>query len=148
MFRVLSIAKSLPLELSFNFGGLILKTMSDETSAQQCETPNAKLETVFAGFALTDCVIQADPQTEKYLRRVIRAALELSVYNRFGAEIGGFWLMSEQIEQLRKLSEYYSPLEAVHVARAVELYLKAQLHELYEPPRAQDYAVGNICYDC
>jgi hypothetical protein len=109
--------------------------MSSKDMANQLETPNSRLETVFTGFALTDCVIQADPQTEKYLRRVTAAALELAVYNRFGAEIGGFWLMSEQIEQLRKLSEYYSPDEAVHVARAVEVYLQAQLQELYEAPR-------------
>jgi hypothetical protein len=109
--------------------------MSDEISAHILETPNAKLETDFAGFALTDCVIQADPQTEKYLHRVIRAALELAVYNRFGAEIGGFWLMSEQIEQLRKLPEYYPPREAIEVARAVEIYLKGQLQESYQAPQ-------------
>jgi len=74
---------------------------------------------------------QADPQTEKYLRRVIRTALELSVYNRFGAEVGGFWLMADQIAQLRKLPEYYSPTEAPFVARAIELYLEAQLQEFY-----------------
>jgi hypothetical protein len=96
------------------------------------ETQNAKLETDFAGFALADCLIQTDPQTEKYLRRVIRTAFELAVYNRFGAEIGGFWLMTEQIEQLRKLPEYYSPNEAVFVANAVEIYLYAQLNGCYE----------------
>lgn len=95
------------------------------------ETRNAKLETVFAGFALSDCLVQADPQTEKYLRRVIRTALELAVYNRFGSEVGGFWLMTEQIAQLRKLPDYYSPKEAPLVARAVEAYLKAQLREFY-----------------
>lgn len=109
--------------------------ISDDNSARLLETPKSKLETEFSGFALTDCVIQADRKTEKYLRRVIRAALELAVYNRFGAEIGGFWLMSEQIEQLRKLPEYYCPNEAVYVARAVEVYLKGQLQEFYEAPR-------------
>ena len=99
------------------------------------EIRDAKLATVFAGFALSDCVIHADPQTEKFLRRVIRTALELSVYNRFGADIGGFWLMNEQIAQLRKLPEYYSPVEAPLVAKAVEIYLQAQLQELYEPPK-------------
>lgn len=84
--------------------------MSDEDSAELLETGNAKLETDFVGFALSDCLIQTDPQTEKYLKRVIRTAFELAVYNRFGAEIGGFWLMTEQIEQLRNLPEYYSPL--------------------------------------
>lgn len=106
--------------------------MSDEGSAELLETGNAKLETDFAGFALSDCLIQTDSQTEKYLRRVIRTAFELAVYNRFGAEIGGFWLMTEQIEQLRKLPEYYSPAEAVFVANAVEIYLQAQVYGFYK----------------
>ena len=103
----------------------------------ELETGNSKLLTEFTGFALTDCVINTDAQTEKYLRRVIRTALELAVYNRFGAEIGGFWLMKEQIDQLRKLPEYYSPREAPLVAKAVEVYLQAQLHDRYESPRAR-----------
>jgi hypothetical protein len=41
--------------------------------------------------------------------------------------------MTEQIEQLRKLPEYYSPAEAVFVANAVEIYLHAQLAGFYEP---------------
>ncbi|MGI8919406.1 MAG: hypothetical protein ACR2H6_12480 [Pyrinomonadaceae bacterium] len=106
--------------------------MSDEDSAELLETENAKLETDFAGFALTECLIQTDLQTEKYLRRVIRTAFELAVYNRFGADIGGFWLMTEQIEQLRKLPEYYSPAEAVFVANAVEIYLQAQVNGFYK----------------
>jgi len=106
--------------------------MSDEGPVQLLETQIAKLETDFAGFALTECLIQTDPQTEKYLRRVIRTAFELAVYNRFGVEIGGFWLMTEQIEQLRKLPEYYPPTEAVLVANAVEIYLQAQFNGFYE----------------
>ena len=98
------------------------------------ETRNAKLETDFAGFALTDCLIETDPHTEKYLRRVIRTAFELAVYNRFGADIGGFWLMTEQIEQLRKLPDYYAPTEAVFVAHAVEIYLQAQFNGFYKMP--------------
>ena len=105
--------------------------MSSEGVPNELETRNAKLETEFSGFAITECLIQTDPQIEKYLRRVIRTAFELAVYNRFGAEIGGFWLMTEQIEQLRKLPEYYSPTEASFVAHAVEAYLQAQLQELY-----------------
>lgn len=94
-------------------------------------------ELTFLGFALTDCVVQTDPQTEKYLQRVIRTALELAVYNRFGSEVGGFWLMVEQIEQLRRLPEYYSPREALLVAKAVELYLRAHLNGFYEAPRME-----------
>lgn len=105
--------------------------MCATTSLPRLETSNSKLETVFVGFALSDCLVQADPQTEKYLRRVIRTALELAVYNRFGSEVGGFWIMTEQIAQLRKLPEYYSPHEAPFVARAVEIYLEAQLREFY-----------------
>jgi hypothetical protein len=109
----------------------VFENMPDEDSAQLLESRNSKLETVFEGFALGDCLVQADPQTEKYLRRVIRTALELAVYNRFGAEVGGFWLMTPQIAQLRKLPEYYSPAEAPLVANAVEVYLRAQLQEFY-----------------
>ncbi|MGI8731778.1 MAG: hypothetical protein ACR2LM_00555 [Pyrinomonadaceae bacterium] len=105
--------------------------MSSKDPAKQLETRNSKLETVFSGFALSDCLVQVDPQTEKYLCRVSRTALELAVYNRFGSEIGGFWLMTDQIEQLRKLPEYYSPQDAPFVARAVEAYLRAQLQEFY-----------------
>jgi hypothetical protein len=105
--------------------------MQEQDFDPDLETRNAKLETEFSGFALTECLIQTDPQTEKYLRRVIRTAFELAVYNRFGAEIGGFWLMTEQIEQLRRLPEYYSPKEASLVARAVEAYLQAQLENFY-----------------
>ena len=108
-----------------------------ETGNSKLETPSSKLKTEFAGFALTDCVIQTDAQTERYLRRVIRTALELSVYNRFGAEIGGFWLMNEQIDQLRKLPEYYAPSEAPLVAKAVEIYLQAQLQDRYETARSR-----------
>ena len=94
-------------------------------------------DVTFFGFALGDCVVRTDPRTEKYLQRVIRTALELSTYNRFGAEVGGFWLMAEQIAQLRKLPEYYAPQEATLVANAVELYLRAQLQGFYEPPRGR-----------
>ena len=109
----------------------VFENKSADDSVRLLETPNAKLETDFAGFALNDCLVQADPQTEKYLRRVIRTALELAVYNRFGADVGGFWLMTSQIAQLRKLPEYYSPAEAPLVANAVEVYLRAQLQEFY-----------------
>jgi hypothetical protein len=113
------------------FGANVFEKMSNKDSAHSLQTRSSKLETDFSGFALSDCEVQADPQTEKYLRRVIRTALELAVYNRFGAEVGGFWLMADQIAQLRKLPDYYSPTEAPLVARAVELYLQAQLREFY-----------------
>lgn len=88
-------------------------------------------DVTFLGFALNECLVQADPQTEKYLQRVFRTALELSVYNRFGPEVGGFWLMTDQIAQLRKLPEYYAPAEAALVTNAVELFLRAQLRGFY-----------------
>jgi len=52
------------------------------------------------------------------------------VHNQFGADIGGFWLLSDQIAQLRRLPEYYSPDEASLVEFAVEAYLAAQVREL------------------
>jgi hypothetical protein len=79
------------------------------------------------GFALSDCVVEVGPSWTKYLRAVHRTALEIAIPNQFGAEVGGFWLMAEQINQLRKLPDYYSPEEAEKVKQIVEAYLSAQL---------------------
>lgn len=88
-------------------------------------------DVAFLGFALSDCTVELDPQAAKYLRPVNRTALELATHNRFGSEIGGFWLMHDQIAQLRNLPAYYPLKEAPLVARAVEAYLRAQLREFY-----------------
>ncbi len=81
----------------------------------------------FLGFAIGDCTVQLNDSAAKYLRAVHRTALELAVHNQFGAEVGGFWLLQAQIDQLRKLPEYYSPAEAPLVRSAIEAYLEAQL---------------------
>jgi hypothetical protein len=86
-------------------------------------------EVEFVGFALSDCTVDIDPASAKYLRVVHGTALELAVHNQFGAEFGGFWLLSPQIHQLRRLSEYYSPDEAPLVEFAIEAYLAAQIRE-------------------
>ena len=83
------------------------------------------------GFELTDCEVNLDALSVKYLRAVHRTAVELAIPNRFGLETGGFWLTNEQIEQLRQLPEYYPPGEAEAVAQTVEVYLKAQLRDFY-----------------
>ena len=88
---------------------------------------SAQSELEFLGFALGDCTVKLSDQEAKYLRLVHRTALELSVQNHFGAEVGGFWLMADQIEQLRKLSSYYSTEEAVLVRKTIEAYLAAQM---------------------
>ncbi len=51
------------------------------------------------GFALGNCIVEIGPALEKYLRIVHRTALELAVQNQFGVEVGGFWLMGDQIAQ-------------------------------------------------
>ncbi|SRR6266496_925709 len=88
-------------------------------------------EVVFLGFALGDCTVTINNESAKYLRAVHRTALELAVQNQFGAEVGGFWLLTDQIAQLRKLPEYYSPCEAPLVRSAIEAYLAAQLEDSY-----------------
>jgi hypothetical protein len=93
----------------------------------QNEKPGSDGEVEFVGFALTDCTVNIDSAAAKYLRVVHGTALELAVHNQFGAEIGGFWLLSPQIVQLRRLPEYYSPDEAPLVEFAVEAYLAAQV---------------------
>jgi len=95
---------------------------------------SSESDVIFLGFALSDCVVKVDRQAAKYLRAVHRTALELAIPNRFGIEVGGFWLMPEQLEQLRKLPECYTPLEAPSVERAIESYLAAQLPTL--PPKS------------
>jgi hypothetical protein len=47
----------------------------------------------------------------------------MAVPNLFGAEIGGFWLKPDQIEQLRKLPDCYPANEIIRVRQAVEAYL-------------------------
>jgi len=89
----------------------------------------AESEVEFLGFALSDCTVNLDEATAKYLRVVHGTALELAVHNQFGAEIGGFWLLLPQINQLRRLAEYYSPAEAPLVEFAIEAYLAAQIRE-------------------
>jgi hypothetical protein len=89
--------------------------------------PQSEVE--FLGFALGDCTVDIDQASAKYLRVVHGTALELAVHNQFGADIGGFWLLSPQIDQLRRLSEYYSPDEAPLVEFAIEAYLAAQIRE-------------------
>ena len=102
--------------------------MPPENSYQKAQELQNEVE--FVGFALTDCTVNVDQAASKYLRVVHGTALELAVHNQFGADIGGFWLLSDQIAQLRRLPEYYSPDEASLVEFAVEAYLAAQVREL------------------
>ena len=95
------------------------------------EPKSLEPELSLIGFELTDCEVNLDALSVKYLRAVHRTALELAIPNRFGLEAGGFWLTNEQIEQLRRLPEYYPPGEARAVAQVVEAYLKAQLRDFY-----------------
>ncbi|HXM36318.1 MAG TPA: hypothetical protein VN920_14085 [Pyrinomonadaceae bacterium] len=87
-------------------------------------------ELSFVAFALSECQVATDPQAARYLRAVHRTALELAVPNYFGANVGGFWLLKEQIIQLQALPEHYPENEAPDAKRAVNAYLQAQLQEL------------------
>ncbi len=98
-------------------------------AAPALDIASAESDVIFLGFALSDCVVELDKEAAKYLRAVHRTALELAIPNRFGIEVGGFWLMPEQLAQLRKLPECYSPLEAPFVERAIQAYLAAQLSQ-------------------
>jgi hypothetical protein len=87
-------------------------------------------DVTLCAFALTDCIIEIESHSAKYLRAVHRTALELAVPNLFGSEIGGFWLRQTQVDQLRKLPDCYPANEIDFVSRAVEAYLLAQAEEL------------------
>jgi hypothetical protein len=84
-------------------------------------------ELEFLGFALSDCTVNVNQEAARYLRVVHRTALELAVQNQFGTDVGGYWLLADQIEQLRKLPLYYSNEESVLVRIAIEAYLAAQI---------------------
>src|SRR5258705_12134500 len=93
------------------------------------QSPQSEVELL--GFALSDCTVNINNESAKYLRPVHRTALELAVQNQFGAAVGGFWLMADQIAQLRKLPECYAANEAPLVRSAIEAYLSAQLEDSY-----------------
>jgi hypothetical protein len=99
--------------------------------ARALDIASPESEVVFLGFALSDCVVEIDKEAARYLRAVHRTALELAIPNRFGIEVGGFWLMPEQLEQLRKLPECYPINESASVRRAVNAYVLAQSQELH-----------------
>jgi hypothetical protein len=84
----------------------------------------------FCAFALTDCVVEIESHSARYLRAVHRTALELAVPNLFGPHFGGYWLTPIQLEQLRMLPECYPSSECKFVRHAVESYLCAQTDEL------------------
>ena len=88
-------------------------------------------EVEFLGFAISDCTVKLNNSAAKYLRVVHRTALELAVPNQFGVDVGGFWLLADQIEQLRKLPSHYPNKESDLVRHAVEAYLVAQLESFY-----------------
>ncbi len=103
--------------------------MSPKTQLQENVVVASENEVEFLGFALGDCTVDIGAASAKYLKVVHGTALELAVHNQFGAEFGGFWLLSSQICQLRRLPEYYSPEEAPLVEFAIEAYLAAQIRE-------------------
>jgi hypothetical protein len=99
-----------------------------------CEEPvfqNNVTDVKLCAFALTDCVVHLESQSAKYLRAVHRTALELAVPNLFGSAIGGFWLRSGQVEQLRRLADCYPETEIRFLRRAIESYLQAQTENLH-----------------
>jgi hypothetical protein len=101
---------------------------------RESELQSNVLDLKLCAFALTDCVIQIESQSAKYLRAVHRTALELAIPNLFGSELGGFWLKPDQVDQLRKLADCYPADEIRFVRRAVEAYLAAQTEELSHLP--------------
>jgi hypothetical protein len=103
--------------------------MRSEIEPQKGTKIESESDIEFVGFALGDCTVDLGPAAAKYLRVVHGTVLELAVHNQFGADIGGFWLLSPQIHQLRRLPEYYSPDEAPLVEFAIEAYLAAQIRE-------------------
>ena len=104
--------------------------MQSMANTEDVDLTSTTSDVILCAFALSDCIVHVDSQIAKYLRAVHRTALELAVPNLFGLEIGGYWLTSAQIDQLRKLPECYPSNEINFVRRAVDSYLLAQTEEL------------------
>jgi hypothetical protein len=102
----------------------------DEPFYENGQTGMSVLHLRLCAFALTDCTIQLESRSAKYLRAVHRTALELAIPNLYGSEIGGFWLKSDQVEELRRLPDCYPANEIEFVKLAVEAYLLAQTETL------------------
>ena len=100
------------------------------TIRENFELQNNVSDVKLCAFALTDCVVLIESQSAKYLRAVHQTALELAVPNLFGAELGGFWLKPDQVDQLRRLAYCYPADEIRFVRRAVEAYLAVQTEKL------------------
>ncbi len=103
--------------------------MASTDNSDNLDLESNASDVMLCAFALTDCIVHIESQSAKYLRAVHRTALELAIPNLFGADIGGFWLKSAQIDQLRKLPDCYPASEVNLVRRAVEAYLLAQTEE-------------------
>ena len=82
------------------------------------ENGQTGMSVLLCAFALTDCTIQLESHSAKYLRAVHRTALELAVPNLYGAELGGFWLKPDQVEQLKTLPDCYPANEVEFVRLA------------------------------
>lgn len=95
---------------------------ADEVADLKCNVSDVSL----CAFALTDCIVEIESRSARYLRAVHRTALELAVPNLFGPQIGGYWLTPTQLEQLRMLPECYPANEVRSVRRAIEAYILAQ----------------------
>ena len=104
--------------------------MQSMANTEDVDLTSTTSDVILCAFALSDCIVHVDSQIAKYLRAVHRTALELAVPNLFGLEIGGYWLTSAQIDQLRKLPDCYPANEINFVRRAVDSYLLAQTEGL------------------
>lgn len=107
-----------------------LSCEADMTNSEALDLNSTASDVMLCAFALADCVVHVDSQIAKYLRAVHRTALELAIPNLFGLEVGGYWLTSAQINQLRKLPDCYPSNEINFVRRAVDSYLLAQTEGL------------------
>lgn len=112
------------------------------TFSEESEWRNNLSDVGFCAFALADCVVHVSPRAARYLRAVHRTALELAIPNLFGFEIGGYWLTTAQIEQLRKLPECYTANEVNLVRTAVEAFLSAQLDWIASSANAETRTSG------
>jgi hypothetical protein len=83
----------------------------------------------FEGHTLKDAEIECSPELAPYIEMVKKTAYELAEFGLFGVQV--HWLTVADITALRQLPKTYPADESLLVAAALEIFLRAQLSDLY-----------------
>ena len=83
----------------------------------------------FEGHSLKDTQIECSPELKPYIEMVRKIAYEIAEFGLFGIQV--YWLSVADIADLRQLPKNYPIDESLLVAAALDVFLRAQLSDLY-----------------